>query len=161
MNTNKNDYPDLVFTIAGDFEHTDATRTVIGNMKDINPAFVLNLGDFAYDNGESAATNWWDEYMGPLQSLKQYPTLGNHDIRDQSTYLSLFGIEKWTYWFTIQNVFILSLNTEETHIEGSAQWNYAKDSLRKSVEEMPDINCPGEEQNRDVSQTNILLRWGS
>jgi hypothetical protein len=136
---NTTNYPDLTFVAAGDFEHTDATRKVVSNMKDINSAFVLNLGDFAYDNGELPVKNWWDDYMAPLQSIKQYPTLGNHDVRDQSIYSSLFGIQRWTYWFTIQNVFILSLNTEETHIEGSSQWNYAKESLRKSIEEMPEI----------------------
>jgi acid phosphatase type 7 len=138
-NTSDNTHPDLVFAAAGDFERTDATRGVIDNIKNTNPTFVFNLGDFAYDNGESAARRWWDDYMRPLHKLKQYPTLGNHDILDQSTYLSLYGIEKWTYSFTTQNVFILCLNTEETHIVGSTQWNYAKESLRKSVEEMPNI----------------------
>src|SRR5215213_9375004 len=131
---------DFKFAAVGDFDDTTKAVSVISKIKGFAPAFLLNLGDFAYDTGSRAVSSWWNKIMSPLGGLKQYPVLGNHDTKDQDNYKNRFGISSWVYSFSYRNIFFLMLNSESAHGVGSAQYNFAAAELKRAKENPSSIS---------------------
>jgi phosphodiesterase/alkaline phosphatase D-like protein len=70
-------------------------ETLIKRMNQLNPDFIINLGDMIYGYGSSNDDSEWQSYLKITQSIKSkyYQVPGNHDIHNikaEKTYQEKF-----------------------------------------------------------------------
>lgn len=103
------------------------------------PEILLHLGDIVYPNGE--ATLYADKFFKPYSSIISasplFPTLGNHDIPNLSTYLSIFAPpfeaaqsnNPRYYSFDYGPLHLLALDSNSDLAPGSAQYEWLSKDL--------------------------------
>ena len=126
------------FAATGDFGCSTNTQNTVANMEKQQPELILALGDLSY---HSTADCWFD-IMTPLKS-KMMITFGYHDVEDGQAktdqYLKSFGLEKQFYSYDYNNVHFLIMAAESDYEEGSEQYNFVLQDLKKASENK-DVN---------------------
>ena len=128
---------DFNFGAAGDWGCTSNTIDTVQNIIDRDPEFVLALGDLSYDSSSKC----WFDIISPIAN-KTMIAIGNHDT-DPSTklkdYMDFFGLKGQYYSFNYQNVHFTVMSTELPYEQGSEQYNFVVDDLKKASEN-EDVN---------------------
>lgn len=107
------------FHVVGDVDCTPATAQ---NMAKGNPDLAINVGDFAYKCADPE--EWWKNslkaWSGPLGD-RTIAVIGNHDVGEDSEYLSIFGPNQGNKWQYIKKfghgVAFLGCNTEDVDMD--------------------------------------------
>jgi calcineurin-like phosphoesterase family protein len=125
------------FAAAGDWGCTSNTINTVQNIIDLDPEFVLALGDLSYDSSAKC----WLEIISPIAN-KTMITIGNHDTDSTiklKEYTDFFGLKGQYYSFNYQNVHFIVMSTELPYEDGSEQYNFVNNDLSK-VSLNPDID---------------------
>ena len=125
------------FAAAGDWGCTSNTINTVQNIIDLDPEFVLALGDLSYDSSAKC----WLEIVSPIAN-KTMITIGNHDTDSTiklKEYTDFFGLKGQYYSFNYQNVHFIVMSTELPYEDGSEQYNFVNNDLSK-VSLNPDID---------------------
>ncbi len=125
------------FAVAGDWGCTSNTINTVQNIIDLDPEFVLALGDLSYDSSAKC----WLEIISPIAN-KTMITIGNHDTDSTiklKEYSDFFGLKGQYYSFNYQNVHFIVMSTELPYEDGSEQYNFVNNDLSK-VSLNPDID---------------------
>jgi hypothetical protein len=125
------------FAAAGDWGCTSNTIDTVQNIIDLDPEFVLALGDLSYDSSAQC----WLEIVSPIAN-KTMITIGNHDTDSTiklKEYTDFFGLKGQYYSFNYQNVHFIVMSTELPYEDGSEQYNFVNNDLSK-VSLNPDID---------------------
>lgn len=128
---------DFNFAAAGDWGCTSNTIDTVQNIIDLDPEFVLALGDLSYDSSAKC----WLEIISPIAN-KTMITIGNHDTDSTiklKEYTDFFGLKGQYYSFNYQNVHFIVMSTELPYEDGSEQYNFVNNDLSK-VSLNPDID---------------------
>ncbi|MGZ5490229.1 MAG: metallophosphoesterase [Nitrososphaeraceae archaeon] len=128
---------DFNFAAAGDWGCTSNTINTVQNIIDLDPEFVLALGDLSYDSSAKC----WLEIVSPIAN-KTMITIGNHDTDSTiklKEYTDFFGLKGQYYSFNYQNVHFIVMSTELPYEDGSEQYNFVNNDLSK-VSLNPDID---------------------
>jgi calcineurin-like phosphoesterase family protein len=128
---------DFNFAAAGDWGCTSNTKNTVQNIIDLDPEFVLALGDLSYDSSAKC----WLEIVSPIAN-KTMITIGNHDTDSTiklKEYTDFFGLKGQYYSFNYQNVHFIVMSTELPYEDGSEQYNFVNNDLSK-VSLNPDID---------------------
>ena len=128
---------DFNFAAAGDWGCTSNTINTVQNIIDLDPEFVLALGDLSYDSSAKC----WLEIISPIAN-KTMITIGNHDTDSTiklKEYTDFFGLKGQYYSFNYQNVHFIVMSTELPYEDGSEQYNFVNNDLSK-VSLNPDID---------------------
>lgn len=128
---------DFNFAAAGDWGCTSNTIDTVQNIIDLDPEFVLALGDLSYDSSAKC----WLEIISPIAN-KTMITIGNHDTESAiklKEYTDFFGLKGQYYSFNYQNVHFIVMSTELPYEDGSEQYNFVNNDLSK-VSLNPDID---------------------
>ena len=118
------------FVSVGDFDCNSETRNTIRNIVNLDPVYVLALGDYSYDRNADC----WFEIADPIKyELKA--TMGNHDSESSTKlldYMNYFGLKKQYYSFDYRNVHFLSLSTEVPFDIQSSQYEFVINDLERT-----------------------------
>ncbi|HET9773742.1 MAG TPA: metallophosphoesterase [Nitrososphaeraceae archaeon] len=120
---------DFNFVAVGDWDCKSETKDTVENILDHDPEVVLALGDLSY-NGKAEC---WLDIIEPI-SEKTKIAIGNHEtdsskiLRD---YMQYFDLEKQYYSFNYKNVHFIGLSTEIPYEEGSKQYEFVVQDLKK------------------------------
>ncbi|MGZ5509742.1 MAG: metallophosphoesterase [Nitrososphaeraceae archaeon] len=128
---------DFNFAAAGDWGCTSNTINTVQNIIDLDPEFVLALGDLSYDSSAKC----WLEIVSPIAN-KTMIAIGNHDTDPAiklKEYKDFFGLKGQYYSFNYQNVHFIVMSTELPYEDGSEQYNFVNNDLSK-VSLNPDID---------------------
>ena len=121
---------DITISAAGDWGCTANTRQSVSNTKAQNPNLVLALGDYSYaDTG-----NCWFDIISPIRSITKI-NIGNHEVVSAAlldSYLNNFKLSSQYYSYTIGNVHILTMSTEDAFEAGSQQYNFVVNDLESA-----------------------------
>ena len=123
--------PDFNFAAAGDWSCDSEATFTVNNIKSKDPERVLALGDLSY---QSTADCWLSK-ISPIGKNKFAIAIGNHDDAEDGSaalkqqYLETFGLPKSYYSFDYQNAHFIALDTQQSAIVGSAQYNFIKNDL--------------------------------
>jgi hypothetical protein len=93
------------FVSVGDFDCKRETRNTIQNIVNLDPVYVLALGDYSY----SKSADCWFKIVEPIRD-KLKATMGNHDSESSTKltdYMNYFGLKKQYYSFNHGNVHFL------------------------------------------------------
>lgn len=118
------------FVSVGDFDCKRETRNTIQNIVNLDPVYVLALGDYSY----SKSADCWFKIAEPIRD-KLKATMGNHDSESSTKltdYLNYFGLKKQYYSFNYGNVHFLSLSTEVPFHKQSPQYEFVINDLEKN-----------------------------
>lgn len=131
-----------------DFEAYGDTRTghlvhqqIVDQMVPLNSDFVLHVGDLV-NSGDSMSN--WDTFLSITSGYRDkaiknglernfYPSIGNHDL-PLTNYDSIFGIDHY-YSFDYKGFHFIALNTSESYISGSDQYNWLVNDLVANEDE--------------------------
>jgi len=136
------------FVVLGDSQFHDATlfNRLIDDIRNVNPAFVIQVGDMieGYAEPAAVAAEWtrFRQQIAPLGTIPFMPVPGNHDLynpaRVSDPALEALYLQQWgaTYYtFDYRNVRFIVLNTdapgEERRI-GPAQWRWLQTALAEA-----------------------------
>jgi len=120
---------DFNFVAVGDWDCKSETKDTVENILEQDPEVVLALGDLSY-NGNAEC---WLDIIEPI-SEKTKIAIGNHEtdsskiLRD---YMQYFDLEKQYYSFNYKNVHFIGLSTEIPYEEGSKQYEFVVQDLKK------------------------------
>lgn len=114
--------------------HT-AHQQVVDQMVPLDSDFVLHVGDLV---NSGASMSDWDSFFSITSGFRDkaiqnglsrnfYPAIGNHDY-PLTNYDDLFGIDHY-YSFDFKGFHFISLNTIESYVQGSDQYNWLVDDL--------------------------------
>jgi hypothetical protein len=120
--------------IAGQGDGDDQTASVLDR---IAPSVVLTLGDNAYPDGAlSEFHSYYEPTWGPHRARTR-PSPGNHDYHTEgaSGYFGYFGPRAPApyYSFDLGGWHLISLNSEISMAEGSAQYEWLRSDLASST----------------------------
>lgn len=118
------------FVSVGDFDCKRETRNTIQNIVNLDPVYVLALGDYSYDK----SADCWFEIAEPIRD-KLKATMGNHESESSTKltdYMNYFGLKKQYYSFDYGNVHFLSLSTEVPFDIQSAQYEFVINDLERT-----------------------------
>jgi hypothetical protein len=118
------------FVSVGDFDCKRETRNTIQNIVNLDPVYVLALGDYSY----SKSADCWFKIVEPIRD-KLKATMGNHDSESSTKftdYMNYFGLKKQYYSFNHGNVHFLSLSTEVPFHSQSSQYEFVINDLEKT-----------------------------
>ena len=118
------------FAAAGDFSCNENTEETIDNIVSKNPEIVLALGDLSY----SPSAECWIELMEPLEEITKI-TLGDHEFDDNKfeEITSHYEFDPpYYYSFNYGNVHFLSIATAFDYQEGSEQYQFVVEDLKKA-----------------------------
>ena len=122
--------PYVKIAAAGDWGCTGNTRDTVKNVQKQNPDLLLALGDYSYANTPGC----WFDTIRPVGSITKVG-IGNHDVEDAgllSSYLNNFGLTRQYYSYSVGNVHVLTMATEETFAKGSQQYDFVLGDLQGS-----------------------------
>ena len=120
----------LNFVSVGDFDCKRETRNTIQNIVNLDPVYVLALGDYSYDK----SADCWFKIAEPIRD-KLKATMGNHDSESSTKltdYMNYFGLKKQYYSFNYGNVHFLSLSTEVPFDNQSSQYEFVINDLERT-----------------------------
>jgi len=123
-------YRGFNFAAVGDFGCNSNTESTIKNIQGKDIELVLALGDFSYTTDDKC----WSNIINPLKE-KTKIVIGNHDIVPPtllSRYLTNFNLSKQYYSFDYENIHFLITSTEMPHKQGSEQYNFVVNDLKKA-----------------------------
>lgn len=118
------------FVSVGDFDCKRETRNTIQNIVNLDPVYVLALGDYSYDK----SADCWFKIAEPIRD-KLKATIGNHDSESSTKltdYMNYFGLKKQYYSFDYGNVHFLSLSTEVPFHRQSPQYEFVINDLERT-----------------------------
>lgn len=118
------------FVSVGDFDCKRETRNTIQNIVNLDPVYVLALGDYSYDK----SADCWLKIAEPIRD-KLKGTMGNHDSESSTKltdYMNYFGLKKQYYSFDYGNVHFLSLSTEVPYDSQSSQYEFVINDLERT-----------------------------
>jgi len=120
---------DFNFVAVGDWDCKDETKDTVQNILEQDSEVVLALGDLSY-NGKAKC---WLNIIEPIAD-KTRIAIGNHETDSSKTlrdYMDYFGLEKQYYSFNYKSVHFIALSTEIPYEEGSQQYEFAVQDLKK------------------------------
>ena len=134
------------FVVLGDSQFDDPAsfNRMIDDIKHINPAFVVQVGDMihGYTNNMDALRKQWDRFqsqIAPLGSITFIPVPGNHDLhnafRAADRRVEAVYKEKWgatNRFFDYKNSRFIVLNSDAPGKEekiGAEQWSWLEQTL--------------------------------
>ena len=119
--------------IAGDGSGDDQTAAVLDR---IAPSLVLTTGDNAYPDGALSEFQTYYEPTWGRHRVRTRPSPGNHDYHTEGAagYFAYFGARAPGpyYSFDLGSWHLISLNSEISMTEGSAQYKWLRDDLAAS-----------------------------
>jgi len=120
---------DFNINAVGDWGCNSNTASTVSKIDGRNPELVLALGDYSYQN---TATCWFNAIQ-PINSITKI-NIGNHEDEDSegySSYISHFGLSNPYYSYDINNVHILTMDSDRTsYSSGSPQYNFVINDLQ-------------------------------
>ena len=134
--------PSLTFVSAGDYDCKDDTDDTIQNMLNHNPNCVIGNGDYSYDDKADCFITIFNRLGSQLVNTT-IATIGNHDHKNEDTnskvhdsihnYFRLDSTGLSTK--TVENVFILSMNTQDEDITDTneTQYQYVESNLQSAA----------------------------
>ena len=109
----------------------DTHQEIVDQVVLKNPDFVLHTGDFVSIGSSDDEWTQFQDIAEPLLSKTPpadlqrsfFPAIGNHDL-PINNYFSVFGMTDYYYSFDYENFHFISLNTEQSYIIDSEQYNW-------------------------------------
>jgi len=130
-------YTGFNFAAVGDFGCNSNTKSTIKNIEGKDIDLLLALGDFSYTTDSAC----WLDTINPLKE-KTKVIVGNHDTEPPNLlnqYVTSFNLSKQYYSFDYKNIHFLILSSEIFHKQGSEQYNFVINDLKKASTN-PDID---------------------
>ena len=105
------------FAAVGDWDDDRESIKTAQNIDNKQAEVVLGLGDYAYEESSDDILSWWKNIEMVYDDEIFKGALGNHDVRNDNIYLSLFNQSSWTYSFVYNDVLFVAMNTEDEAID--------------------------------------------
>lgn len=118
------------FVSVGDFDCKKETRDTVQNIINLDPVYVLGLGDYSYHKNADC----WFEIVEPIRDRIK-ATMGNHESESSSKladYIGYFNLTKQYYSFEYRNIHFLSLSTEIPYDSRSSQYQFVANDLEQA-----------------------------
>ncbi len=121
---------DFGITAAGDWGCSADAINILNKMNQLNPRFVLALGDLSYVK----AANCWFNETGPIDG-KIKILIGNHEQDEGNPpslltqYLTHYRLANSYYSFDYKNIHFTMMNSEINYTYGSPQYSFVKNDL--------------------------------
>ena len=128
---------DFNIDAVGDWGCNSNTDNTVSKIDGRNPELVLALGDYSYQPTASC----WLNAIQPIDSITKI-NIGNHeddDSEDYNTYKSHFNLGNPYYSYNINNVHVLTMDSDRgSYASGSSQYNFVISDLQ-SASQNPNI----------------------
>jgi predicted phosphodiesterase len=142
--------------IAGDFYCNGQTEDTIENIISVNPELIVTTGDHIKDE---KSADCWIEISQPIKD-KMKIVIGNHDIEFSNIYKQIVDYHNIKdpnhpyYAHDFKNIHFISLSTEHPFEEGSQQYKFIKNDLKK-VSKNKDIDWIIVHQHKPFYSTHV------
>ena len=96
------------------------------------PSLAVNVGDLTYNGSTPVFETFFHVERGLMSRLPMYPSVGNHDIRDMTTWARFFALPNNERWYTMRygNSAFHCVDVYSTSTPGSTQYNWLVSELQ-------------------------------
>ena len=82
-----------LIAFAGDWDSNSKAVATTAAIDKQDCEMIIGVGDYSYT--DQTASTWFNQNVGPKWKGKMKGCLGNHDVKQKSTFLTLFGQTSW------------------------------------------------------------------
>jgi 3',5'-cyclic AMP phosphodiesterase CpdA len=125
------EHEDINIISAGDYYCNDETEDTIENIISVDPELIITTGDHVKDEKSAKC---WIQMSEPIKD-KMKIAIGNHDAEFSKIYKQIIknhNLKSPYYSHDFKNIHFISLSTEHPYEEGSKQYRFIKNDLKKS-----------------------------
>jgi len=125
------EHDDINIVAAGDYYCNDETEDTIENIISVDPELIITTGDHVKDEKSAKC---WIKMSEPIKD-KMKIAIGNHDAEFFKIYKQIINnhnLKSPYYSHVFKNIHFISLSIEHPYEEGSKQYKFIQDDLKKS-----------------------------